>query len=53
MLYRLLREVSKEERDLKHVISSHLGSLNENMQSGFDSASIDKSKQEEVRVFSS
>ena len=49
MLHRLLREISKDDKELSHVNSANLGSSTDSMQSGLDSAAVDKSKQEEVR----
>jgi len=48
MLHRLLREISKDDKELNHVNSANLGSSTENVQSGLDSAAVDKTKQEEV-----
>ncbi|XP_078491910.1 endoribonuclease Dicer [Ciona intestinalis] len=48
MLQRLLRELSKEDKDLKHVCSSHLTPGVEGERRGVDPASMDQSKQEEV-----
>ena len=48
MLHRVLREISKDDQDLNHVNSANLGLSTYSMQSGLDSASVDKSKQEEV-----
>ena len=50
MLHRLLREIAKDDKDLGHVNSANLGSSTDSMQSGLDSAAVDKSKQEEVRI---
>nr|XP_009860329.1 endoribonuclease Dicer [Ciona intestinalis] len=48
MLQRLLRELSKEDKNLKHVSSSHLTPGVEGERRGVDPASMDQSKQEEV-----
>ena len=50
MLHRLLREISKDDKELGHVNSSHLEPSANNMHSGLDSMSVDKSKQEEVKM---
>nr|CAB3238000.1 endoribonuclease Dicer [Phallusia mammillata] len=50
MLQRLLRELCKEDKDLKHVCSSHLiyTAGEDGGTSNLDTATMDKNKQEEV-----
>jgi len=49
MLQRLLREICKEDSDLKHVCSSHITTTTaDNSQQNFDTACMDKNKQEDV-----